>query len=307
LDKKLFDYEAEDGKFFYCSNGMRFKSIRELQNALNGSSVETKKYLMDTYAPIYKNDFANWVVGVFSLVDLGAKMYPVHTADKMSELLNNYEKEVEDKKREEEQNAEKEKQKSSKSNQPKVTLEVPKPPVKPKLEVPKPIPKKTEQKIIIEVPKPVAQSKPAATDNQPKIKPATIDNPEELKNEISQRYDRSDIQFDRVKKMKLRSFFNKAEFEQSVEDLKNRYDEIAHSISEHRKEGMDMSIPAMMLRNIFPKITYFQISQNKADHDRIVELMDNTEREINYSKQVENKDLKVEILKEAGIVTERVE
>ncbi len=134
--------------------------------------------------------------------------------------------------------------------------------------------------------------------------PQSIEN---LKGQISERLDRSDQQFDRVKKIKQHSFYNKADFEDSVESLKNRYEEINHSISEHRKEGKDMSIPYMMLRNVLPKITYFQVSQNRTDYDKIIEDLEDIEKEINYEKNVKHGDLKEEIMEALGIFRNKKE
>jgi hypothetical protein len=130
---------------------------------------------------------------------------------------------------------------------------------------------------------------------------------EKLKTQISERLDRADIQFDRVKKIKNHSFYNKADFDDSIESLKNRYDEINHSITEHRKEGKDMSIPFMMLRNVLPKINYFQVSQNKSDYDFIVESLDEIEKEINYSKEIKNKDLQEEVMEALGVFKNKQE
>lgn len=253
--ENVFDREAEPGRYFYCDNGQAFRSIRELQKELANCSEERRKHLFELYVPSYKNDFANWIIGVFNEKELATRLYPIKDPKEFSKALTDYETEL------------------KKKNEP--------------------VQAKVEAKI---------EEKP-----KEEKKENDFENTEKLKIQISERVDRADLQFDKVKKIKQHSFFNKAELEDTVEGLKNRYDEINHSITEHRKDGKDMSIPSMMLRNVLPKINYFQISQNKVDYDKIMELMDDIEKEVNYSKESKVKDLKNEIMEVLGIFKNKKE
>lgn len=265
MAESIFDREAEPGRYFYCDNGQVFRSIKELKNTLSTCYPEYSKYLFDRYNPDYKNDFANWIKGVFFLNELAARLNPVKDPVAFLKVLNDYEKEEEEKiTREKQTTSEKEREEEEKRRNQEIKAE------------------------------------------ETKNKSGQEDG-EYLKNQISERLDRADQQFDRVKKIKQNSFYNKAEFEDTVEDLKSRYEEIVHSISEHRKEGKDMSIPAMLARNLLPKINYFQVGQNRADHERIIELFDEIEKEINYSKQLQATDLRDEVMREAGLVRPKAE
>jgi hypothetical protein len=275
LAKSIFDKEAEPGKYFYCENGRSFKSIKDLETALLTCSSDECVYLFNKHTAGYKNDFSAWIGDVFGMQELAKKIFPVKTPQELSRLLAEYENEC---------------------NQ--------------RIEHPEKIPEiiKNDFAIKKEDTKSNINQKTADLKIDTKSIDTTtvenIDTPqsmEKLKTQISERLDRSDVQFDRVKKIKQHSFYNKADFEDSVEDIKTRYDEVNHSITEHRKEGKDMTIPAMMLRNVLPKINYFQISQNRPDYDKIVELLEDIEKEINYAKEFRPKNLKEEIMEAIGL------
>ncbi len=122
-----------------------------------------------------------------------------------------------------------------------------------------------------------------------------------LKREISDRSDFSEQAFDKINKLKQRMVYDKNQYAIAVETFREKYLELTRAITEHRKEGFDMLIPSLLLRNILPKIDYFQVSQNKDDEDHINILLDQVAQEINYAKSVLPKNLKQEVLEAAGI------
>jgi hypothetical protein len=120
-----------------------------------------------------------------------------------------------------------------------------------------------------------------------------------LKKDISARTDLSEKTWDKISKIKQRMIYDKNSHDSAVEVLREKYAEISRAITEHRKDGADMSIPSMLLRNILPKIDYFQVSQNKDDEERVNDLLDEVAQEINYAKSWSPKDLKQEVLEAA--------
>jgi len=265
LDESIFDKVAEPGKGFYCENGMTFNNIRELEEALSHCASPEQKKMFNAHTAGNKNDFSSWIGDVFGLRMLAKNIFPIKDTTEMLQELRKYESEVIKKNSKEKQ----EEKKESKEEK--------------------------ERGIVKEEKK--KEEKNNSPENNGNISRENIDS---LKEDISNRSDRADKTFDRVKKIKHHSFYNKSEFEDSVEDVKERYEELASAVSSNRKEGLDMSIPTMILRNVHPKIVYFQVSQNKNDHDMITELLDEIAYEIKYAKSIKNKNLKEEIMKELG-------
>lgn len=257
-DESIFDKIAPPGKAFYCENGMEFKSIRDLENALKNYSLEEQKKLFYFHTRNEKNDFSAWIEGVFGFKNLASQIFRIREPQELLNALKKYESE---------------------------TLQ--------KNNLKETIPEKKE-KIKIEG----EQKKEEEIKGNADVSREKID---ALKQELNSRSDRVDKTFDRVKKLKQHSFYNKSEFEDTIEGLKERYEELARVISSHRKEGIDVSIPSMLLRNVHPKIIYFQVSQNKLDYDSIVEILDEIEQEIKYAKGVKDKNLKEEIMEELGL------
>jgi hypothetical protein len=307
LAESIFDKQTEQGKYFYCENGKYFRSIKELEIALLNCSSDECMNLFNRHTSGYKNDFAAWIGDVFGLKDLAQRIFSIKNPQELSKELARYEDEINEKIAKNADGAKNEIN-STRNNQSEINHES-------KSEIKnekKEIKNTSEQKNEIrkEIQNNEVSKMESATEQQTfeKLEPRKLDAAmEQVKDDVSKLSDKSDAQFDRVKKLKKHSFYNKADFAESVEDIRNRFDEINHSISEHRKEGKDMSIPAMMLRNIFPKINYFQVSQNRADYDKIIELMEDVEREINYSKELKHKDLKEEIMEALGLANTKKE
>lgn len=65
-DSKNTDFFVDDGRFFYVSNGLVLKSLRELINALHSIPDEIFYFHVNSE----KNDFANWVNDVLNRRDI---------------------------------------------------------------------------------------------------------------------------------------------------------------------------------------------------------------------------------------------
>lgn len=271
MAENIFDRKTEFGKSFFCRNGMIFSSIRDLMDALP-ELAENQKEEFYYHVTGEKNDFASWIEHIFLLGELAEKMRKVNSPWETLKVLSGYESELM-----EISVAKKRKKPEEENYQKDETVQ------------------KNENKDILKE----VQETQKAQENK--------ENNDALKDEIEQRLERSDQEFDRVKKIKKHSFYNKSDFDNTTEGLRDKYDELQRSISEHRKEGKNMSIPDMLLRNIHPKISYFQVSQNNKDYEKILQLFDEVEQEIKYASNIQEPNLKQEILEAAGMIGKKEE
>jgi hypothetical protein len=66
-----------------------------------------------------------------------------------------------------------------------------------------------------------------------------------------------------------------------------------------------MSIPFMLLRNILPKISYYQVSQNNDDYKNISSLFEEVSREIDYATGIVEIDFRSEIIAATKLNSEK--
>lgn len=109
--------------------------------------------------------------------------------------------------------------------------------------------------------------------------------------------DKSDAMQERVKNLKLKTRAPVAK-EQDVSKLKDIYDLLYTEISEYRKQGKDVFIPALYLRNIKSKIAYFQASGETTDYNTVIHAFEEVKKELKEALQIKEPNLKKEIMKE---------
>lgn len=73
-------------KYFYLQNGVVLRSLRELSDALK----EMDEELFDKHVTHDRNDFAEWIRGVFQHEDLSASLAKCHTRKDMIKALDVY-------------------------------------------------------------------------------------------------------------------------------------------------------------------------------------------------------------------------
>jgi hypothetical protein len=76
---------TDSKKYFYLPHGQHLKSINELIQALDNMSNDTFKHHVNEH----KNDFANWISGVFNEEELAQKIYNVKSTEELKEILKN--------------------------------------------------------------------------------------------------------------------------------------------------------------------------------------------------------------------------
>jgi len=275
---QIFSAVVPLDKRFHSSDGIVIDNIDALKELLAycGTSIELREKFAE-HVNSNKNDFAVWVRDVFGLYDLAELMKKAKTPTELSNIIKLYELNY--------------------------VLPSTSPVVSPVVLVAKNEVKNSDDSRNNASNDAASNVANNVTNNVDSIKCTpkndvfdNVTSKETLKKEISDRFDRSDKVFDKVKLMKKNSLYDKKYFEVFAEKVKDRFAEIDTLIDNLRREGKDMSYPQMLLRNVRPKIAYFVVSQNPDDLKKINEELDEIVYEINYAKVVVNRDLRSEII-----------
>ena len=111
---------------------------------------------------------------------------------------------------------------------------------------------------------------------------------------------------EKTKKMKKNSYMNIDKQKESTSTLREKYEDLASQISEHRKKGKDMFVPYMHLRLIKPKLQFLEVSNNAEERENIGVLLKNVEEDIAEALEKFEPDLKKEVLLGAGLYEEKI-
>ena len=111
---------------------------------------------------------------------------------------------------------------------------------------------------------------------------------------------------EKTKKMKKNSYMNIEKQKESTSTLREKYEDLASQISEHRKKGKDMFVPYMHLRLIKPKLQFLEVSNNAEERENISVLLKNVEEDIDEALEKFEPDLKKEVLIGAGLYEEKI-
>jgi ribosomal protein L10 len=132
-----------------------------------------------------------------------------------------------------------------------------------------------------------------------KLTEPVIDDELELPSADESLGERAEEMKDRVKQIKLNSLSSFAK-EEEVSRLKDEYDLLYSEISNYRKQGKDVFIPGLLIRNIKSKIKYFESSGTKSDYDFVINALNEVKKELKEALEIEEPDLKKEILEEVN-------
>lgn len=115
----------------------------------------------------------------------------------------------------------------------------------------------------------------------------------------------SEQMIDQVKTMKNKIYQKPKSLNTEIEKLEEEYVEVYKTISEERKKGVDVFIPALRLKNVKAKIGYLKAARNAEEISNIKNILETVIKEIEEAKAYNEPDLKSEVLKEAGIADSR--
>lgn len=86
--------------------------------------------------------------------------------------------------------------------------------------------------------------------------------------------------------------------DEKLDYLKTELNEIKNMIKEQRRMGKDMIITDLMLRVVEPKMSFYEFTRNHEDYEKIVRIMGDIKREIDYASQQTEVTLADEIIKQ---------
>lgn len=89
--------------------------------------------------------------------------------------------------------------------------------------------------------------------------------------------------------------------------LREKYEALRQKISEERKNGNSMLMPSLLVKNVKPKIDYFEITGDESDYKKAEALLGEISNEIKEELSHKEPDLKAEVLKAAGMAPEKNE
>lgn len=123
-------------------------------------------------------------------------------------------------------------------------------------------------------------------------------NNDELKSSIEKFSQSSEQKLDKINLMKKKITYRE-EKSSFVEELEDLYDQAYHAIADSRKNGKDVFIASLKMRNIKPKISYYNITGNPEDYQKIKGLINDVFDEIMDANNYHPRDFKDEVLKGA--------
>lgn len=106
---------------------------------------------------------------------------------------------------------------------------------------------------------------------------------------------RSEKMLEKMKSVK-KNFYNKIDFLKNKELIEEEYKRVYDDLAIARKEGHDVFIPSVKIKNVKSKIKYLEASGNESDEKRLLEYLDEIRNEIKEAKEYKKIDVKKEIM-----------
>ncbi len=118
--------------------------------------------------------------------------------------------------------------------------------------------------------------------------------------------DKAEALLEKVKSMKSRATAGTPEtIQEKINFLKEKMEVLKQEISDARKSGKDMLIPSLLMKNVSPKISYYEASREQSDYHSAEVLLSDIKKEVDEELARKEPDLKAEIMKGAGLETKK--
>jgi hypothetical protein len=121
------------------------------------------------------------------------------------------------------------------------------------------------------------------------------------------RAERAEKLLEKTSSMKKNSYLNYEKQKETVSGLRDIYEELYSEISDYRKQGKDMFMPYMNLRLIKSKLSFLEVSNNEEDRRQVMKLLEGVKKEIKEAINIEEPNIKKEVLQSAGLYEEKKE
>jgi hypothetical protein len=126
---------------------------------------------------------------------------------------------------------------------------------------------------------------------------------EEQKEEIRPvNVDKAEALLEKVKAMKAKTKAGTPEtIQEKISFLKEKLEALKQEITDARKNGKDMLIPSLLIKNVPPKISYYEASREQSDYHSAERLLADIKKEVDEALAQKEPDLKSEVMKGAGL------
>jgi hypothetical protein len=299
----MHDLILEPRFYFYCKDGRVLKNLKELEDEFDryelGEGLENFYFHVNAE----KNDYANWVAGVFHIAELAERIRKVSSAKDAAKTLKEYSKPEFKENIVAKENKEKDKKSSKKSKETekeKVIDNFLKEDVK--LEK---VEEKEEKTVINDSQNKKVKHFNLTTDADGEINEAELDRSiseydhEEqtnIKNNFESFSKKSEEELDKVKLMKKKIYKPSLDFLKEIEEIEEEYSQLYNDVSYARKSGIDVFIPAMKIKNVKPKIAFLKASKSEDDFKRLKKLLSEIRAELKDAEEYKAPDIKQEVM-----------
>lgn len=122
------------------------------------------------------------------------------------------------------------------------------------------------------------------------------DKNEQVKNEEGRFHEFTDEELEKFAKFGVKD--NDSSADEKVDYLKTMFSELKNMIKDLRRSGKDLIIAELMMRIVEPKISYYQFTKKQDDYEKVLKIMTDIKREIEYASQQNEVTLADEIIKQ---------
>jgi hypothetical protein len=326
--------EVKEEHYFYLKNGETLRSLENLKTELEKNSEKINLDNFYHHVTPEGNDYANWIEYVLEKKELSNKIRQLKNPQEMlNEILS------EEKENEKLENKDLNNIRSQTEIQPLITKEKKREKVKKILKKVFKLEKNTKEKQenlnqdseeprnkeqelkesdFFKEPKEQQEKKQEKTETEQQekteIEQQTKQETTKEKETITKREldadklaESSEKMLEKTKTLKKNSYIDTEKQKETVSQLREKYEELYTTISEHRRQGKDMFMPYMHLRLIKPKLHFLEISNKTEERIHINALLKEVEKEIQEATTTKQLNLKEEILEKAGLLIKKIE
>jgi len=256
---------APPDKYFYTLDGKILTNIHQLSEYIKKCSNEHFQY----HANLIKNDFYNWLADVFGILGLAKQIKNNYDQKAVADIIDQFI--VESEKNQEEMKVNEKLKKDATSKQQEEQME----------KVQKE-PEKKETERLVEKKEETPVSQPFA---------------DEQKNGKFKEF--SDEELEKFTKFGVKDTETPAN--EKLDYLKTELNELRSMIKDLRKAGKDMIIADLMLRVVEPKMTFYEYTKSQDDYEKIIQVLNDARREIDYASQQTESNMADEVIKQLDL------
>lgn len=255
---------APPDKYFYTVDGKILTNIHQLSEYIKNCSNEHFQHHVSSA----RNDFYNWIADVFGISGLAKQIRDNYDKKSVADIINQFIVETEKTEKEAQSKEEVKKDATTKQQEENTAIA--------KKEREKVVEKTEETSTLQSAPQPVANEQ-----NDGKFK------------------EFSDEELEKFTKFGVKDTETPAN--EKLDYLKTELNELRSMIKELRKTGKDMIIADLILRVVEPKMAFYEYTKSQDDYERIIQVLNDARREIDYASQQTESTVADEVIKQLDL------